>query len=62
MIDTRELIKLEILQDKSCNLKYKLSDGENPHEAVYIERKLNVRDTELLIRRLSEIVDNYNRG
>lgn len=62
MIDVSDLLSIEILDDKSCKVRYKLSYGETSSEAVYLERSLNHKETQRLITKLSEIVDNYNKG
>lgn len=62
MINTHDILKFEFLPDGSSRLKYKLSQGETPSESVYIERSLNPKETKLLVRRLSEVVNNYNKG
>tara|TARA_R100000278_G_C5382382_1_gene132987 strand:+ start:323 stop:511 length:189 start_codon:yes stop_codon:yes gene_type:complete len=62
MVDTKDILKLEFLSDKSSILKYKLSHGETTSESVYLERTLNPKETQRLVSRLSEIVDNYNKG
>ena len=62
MVDTYDLLNIEFESDKSCKVRYKLSYGETNSESTYLERSLNIKETERLVRRLSEIVDNYNKG
>ena len=62
MIDVSDLLSIKVLDDKSCEVRYKLSYGETSSEAVYLERSLNIKETQRLITKLSEIVDNYNKG
>ena len=62
MIDTYDLLKVKFNADKSCSVRYKLSYGETSSECLYVERTLTPKESERFIRRLSEIVDNYNRG
>jgi len=62
MIDVKDLINIEILDDKSSRVRYKLSYGETASEAIYLERTLEIKETQRLIKRLSEIVDSYNKG
>jgi len=62
MIDVNDLLSIEILNDKSCKIRYKLSYGETSSESIYLERSLNIKETQRLVTKLSNIVDNYNKG
>ena len=59
MINTKDILKLEFLSDKSSILKYQLSHGETSSEVVYLERTLNAKETQRLVSRLSEMINNY---
>ena len=62
MIDPYKLIDFELNEDKSCNIKDKLAFGDTDPECLYVVRTLNVRDTQKFVKRLSEFIDNYNKG
>ena len=62
MINVNDLLKVEFLEDKSCKVRYKLSYGEIESESIYLERTLQAKETQRFIKKLSEIVDNYNKG
>jgi len=62
MVNIDDLLSIEVLEDKSSKVRYKLSYGETSSEAVYLERTLTMRETRSLMAKLSEIVDSYSRG
>ena len=62
MIEVRDILNIDVQEDGTCKIRYRLSHGETPYEAVYLERIVNRIETERLMRSLSDVVDSYNRG
>ena len=44
MVNIDDLLSIEVLEDKSSKVRYKLSYGETSSEAVYLERTLTMRE------------------
>ena len=62
MIDPFDLIDFKINPNRTCVVTYKICFGESKTQDLHLVRTLNEKETERLVRRLSEFVDSYNKG